>query len=43
VGVKDAMTGQLSMFPDGDFRLAADQVLLVVGKRSDLDTLRETG
>jgi trk system potassium uptake protein TrkA len=41
VGVKDAMTGQLSMFPDGNFRLAADQVLLVVGRQGDLDSLRE--
>jgi hypothetical protein len=29
------------MFPDGNFRLAADQVLLVVGRQGDLDSLRE--
>ena len=41
VGVKDPLTGELTMFPAGDFRLAIDQILLVVGKRSDLGSLRD--
>lgn len=41
VGVKDAMTGKLRMFPDGEFRFGIDQVLLVVGRKDDLASLRE--
>ncbi len=41
VGVKDALTGKLEMFPDGDFRVGADQLFLVVGKQDGLDKLRE--
>ncbi len=41
VGVKDAMSGKLTMFPDGQFVFKADQMLLVVGKSADLDKLRE--
>lgn len=41
VGVKDAMSGKLEMFPDGQYQLAADQLLLVVGKREDVSRLRE--
>jgi trk system potassium uptake protein len=41
VGVKDAMTGKLEMFPDGEFRLGADQMLLVVGRHKDLNRLRD--
>jgi trk system potassium uptake protein TrkA len=41
VGVKDALTGKLEMFPDGDFRLGADQMLLVVGRQRDLSKLRD--
>ena len=37
VGVKDALTGKLEMFPDGQFKLSADQVLLVVGKQVDVN------
>jgi len=36
VGVKDALSGKLTMFPDGEFRLSEDQMLLLVGKDSDL-------
>jgi trk system potassium uptake protein TrkA len=36
VGVKDALSGKLTMFPDGEFRLSDDQMLLLVGKDSDL-------
>ncbi len=41
VGVKDIMTGKLVMFPDGEFRFAEDQMLLVVGKDKDLKKFRE--
>ncbi len=41
VGVKDALSGKLHMFPDGEFRLTDDQLLVVVGRHSDLNRLRE--
>ncbi len=41
VGVKDALTATLDMFPDGDFQLSDDQLLLVVGKQDELNRLRE--
>ncbi len=40
VGVKDVLTSKLTMFPDGDFKLSDDQVLLVVGKDADMHKLR---
>ena len=36
VGVKDSMSGKLTMFPAGDFKMQADQLLLVVGRHKDL-------
>jgi trk system potassium uptake protein len=36
VGVKDALTGKLTMFPDSDFKFSDDQMLLLVGKDKDL-------
>ncbi|MEQ8849224.1 TrkA family potassium uptake protein [Botrimarina sp.] len=41
VGVKDALTGKLQMFPGGDYVLSADQVLLVVGKQADVNKLSD--
>ncbi len=41
VGVKDAMTGKLEMFPGGQYKLSADQVILIVGKQSDVSKLTE--
>jgi trk system potassium uptake protein TrkA len=41
VGVKDALTGKLQMFPGGDYRLSADQILLVVGKQADVNKLSD--
>lgn len=41
VGVKDALTGKLAMFPDGQFQLSADQVLLVVGKQVDVNKMSD--
>ncbi len=41
VGAKDALTGKLTMFPEGSFKMNDDQMLLVVGKESDLAKLRK--
>jgi len=41
IGVKDVLTGKLSLFPDASFRLGDDQLLVVVAKQSDLVRLRE--
>jgi trk system potassium uptake protein TrkA len=41
VGLKDALTGKLEIFPDADFRLNSSQLLVVVGKQTDLNRLRE--
>jgi Trk K+ transport system NAD-binding subunit len=41
VGVKQALTGHLDMFPDGQYRLGTDQILLVVGKQADLNQFNE--
>ncbi|HND50797.1 MAG TPA: TrkA family potassium uptake protein [Pirellulaceae bacterium] len=41
VGVKDALSGKLHMFPDGEFRLSDDQLLVVVGRQQELAKLRE--
>ncbi len=42
IGVKDALTGNLEIFPGGDFQFGGDQMLLVVGKQADLTRLRDT-
>jgi trk system potassium uptake protein TrkA len=41
LGVKDALSGKLTIFPDADFRLSEDHILLVVGTQNGLDQLRE--
>jgi trk system potassium uptake protein len=41
VGVKDPMSGALHMFPDGEYKVGADQLLLVVGKQDNLKGLRD--
>ncbi len=41
VGVKDALTGKLAMFPDGQYTISADQVLLVVGKQVDVGKMAD--
>lgn len=41
IGVKDALTGHLNMFPDGSFKLSDEQMILVVGKEKELRKLRE--
>jgi trk system potassium uptake protein TrkA len=41
LGVKDALSGKLTIFPDADFKLSDDQLLLAIGKQEDLNRLRE--
>ena len=41
VGVKGALDGVLTMFPDGQFVVGPDQILLIVGKEKDLAKLQE--
>lgn len=41
MGLKDVMTGRFEMFPDGKTRLLEEQVLLVVGRETELAALRE--
>jgi len=41
VGVKDALTGKLALFPDAEYRLGVDQLLVVVARRKDLNRFRE--
>ena len=41
MGIKDVMTGKFEMFPDGKTRLLEDQVLLVVGRETEIAALRE--
>jgi trk system potassium uptake protein TrkA len=41
IGIKDALTGKFHMFPDPEFRFTEDQLLIVVGKQKELNTLRE--
>lgn len=43
VGVKDALSGELEMFPGGDYKLGIDQLLLVIGKQSAVDAMRDLG
>jgi trk system potassium uptake protein TrkA len=40
VGVKDALSGKLEMFPGGDFKVGVDQLLLLIGKQKDLHALQ---
>lgn len=41
MGLKDVMTGKFEMFPDGQTKLLEEQVLLVVGRETELASLRE--
>jgi trk system potassium uptake protein TrkA len=41
MGLKDVMKGKFEMFPDGKTRLLEDQVLLVVGRETEIAALRE--
>ena len=42
IGIKDVMTNKLNMFPDGEFRLNDEQLLLLVGKELDLKKFRDS-
>ena len=41
VGVKNALNGKLDMFPDGQYVLGPDQMLLVVGMKDELARLQK--
>lgn len=41
LGLKDALTGKLSMFPESSVKIGADQILLVVGNKDQLARVRE--
>jgi trk system potassium uptake protein len=41
MGIKDALSGQLELFPEAEYRFGADQLLVVVAKRENLNRLRE--
>lgn len=41
IGIKDVLTGKLTMFPDGDYKFSVDQMILLVGKDKDLRRFRE--
>jgi trk system potassium uptake protein TrkA len=41
IGVKDAMTGRLELLPEAEYRLGADQLLVVVAKQDAINRLRE--
>ncbi|HVA51203.1 MAG TPA: TrkA family potassium uptake protein [Pirellulales bacterium] len=39
LGVKDHLTGNLTLNPDGEYKLTDDQILLVIGRKTDLNRL----
>ena len=41
LGLKNIMSGQFMMFPEGRVKLMEDQILLVIGKEEELARLRE--
>ncbi len=41
IAVKEALTGQLHMFPDPNIRFTGDQILMIVGAHEDLNRFRE--
>lgn len=41
IGVKDAMSGKLIMFPAPEFKLTDDQLLLAVGKHEEIEQLKK--
>lgn len=40
VGVKNALSGELAIFPDGTYVLGPDELLLIVGKEGDVARLQ---
>ncbi len=41
IGVKDALTGKLELFPDADYQFGADQLMIVVARQQDLKRFRQ--
>ncbi len=41
VGIKDSLSREPQLFPDGQVKLSGSQLLLVIGKETDLDKLRD--
>jgi trk system potassium uptake protein len=41
VGMKDTLTGKFDMFPDPESRIRDEHLLLVAGRKTDLDRFRE--
>lgn len=41
VGVKDALTGKLALFPDAEYQFGADQLMVVVARQEDLKRFRQ--
>lgn len=41
VGVKDVLSGKLEIFPEAEYKLTEDQLLLVVGRQEDLKRLQD--
>lgn len=40
VGIKSALDGKLDMFPDGQYVLKPDQILMIIGKEKELNRLQ---
>jgi len=41
VGVKDALSGKLSLIPDADFVFGVDQLMIIVARQDELNRFRE--
>jgi trk system potassium uptake protein len=41
IGIKDALSGRLELFPDPEYRFGADQLMVVVARQEDINRLRE--
>lgn len=41
IGVKDVLTGKLSLFPEPDFTFGADQLMIVVARQEELKRFRD--
>lgn len=41
LGIKDVMTDSLKLFPDGDFTLNDEQILVAIGRQQQLNQLRD--
>ncbi|MBW3595948.1 MAG: TrkA family potassium uptake protein [Planctomycetes bacterium] len=41
VGIKDTLTGKFDLFPDPEIRIRDDHLLLIAGRKTDLNRFRE--